>query len=595
MRFLQFLLVSFLIILVQYKVFAQDSQKKWPTIGISVLIRNKEHSLPYFFSCLENLDYPKDRMYIWVHSDYNEDKSTDVTKCWVKLNKAYYHDILVKYNDTMEPKYKGETSPSQWTQERFKNVMRLRENALNVAREKWADFHFMLDADVYLTNPLILKHLVIKDYTVVSPMLRSDGIYSNFWAAMSERRYYKNSAEYKAIVEKEKTGCFSVPMVHSAVLVNMNHHKTDQFTYDGIKLGEQKGPMDDIVIFALSVMGQDVSMMLCNEEHAGYVQVPLNAGEDLGKDVEHLINVKLLALSEENEIPLNDYLKPLVKYPPLSKFGLDEIYMINLKRRDERRVYMQKCFKEIGLSVKHFEAVDGMTLSLRELPYNVKLMPGYEDPFHKRPMKLGEIGCFLSHYLIWEEIVKKNYKTVMILEDDVYFRPYFRHNLQRLLDEVTGKDWDLLYIGRKILTENEEMRVSPLTVVPSYSYWTIGYILTGDGARKLLDAKPLDKMLPVDEFLPIMFDKHPNDTWRKAFPVRNLKVLSASPLLIEPVRYVNQPGYVSDTEASPILDVFPDEVTNTKKELPRFESEPLVLTTETENSNGNRRRFDVDL
>ena len=34
-------------------------------------------------------------------------------------------------------------------------------------------------------------------------------------------------------------------------------------------------------------------------------------------------------------------------------------------------------------------------------------------------------------------------------------------------------------------------------------------MLSGRGARKLLAAEPLKNLLPVDEFLPIMFDKHP--------------------------------------------------------------------------------------
>lgn len=46
-------------------------------------------------------------------------------------------------------------------------------------------------------------------------------------------------------------------------------------------------------------------------------------------------------------------------------------------------------------------------------------------------------------------------------------------------------------------------------VVADYSYWTLGYMISLQGAKKLLAAEPLKRMLPVDEFLPIMFDKHP--------------------------------------------------------------------------------------
>lgn len=50
---------------------------------------------------------------------------------------------------------------------------------------------------------------------------------------------------------------------------------------------------------------------------------------------------------------------------------------------------------------------------------------------------------------------------------------------------------------------------SDCLVHPDYTYWTIGYILNRSGAEKLVNAKPLSNLLPVDEFLPIMFDKHP--------------------------------------------------------------------------------------
>ena len=67
------------------------------------------------------------------------------------------------------------------------------------------------------------------------------------------------------------------------------------------------------------------------------------------------------------------------------------------------------------------------------------------------------------------------------------------------------------YLGRKRLQESEEPWVpgSRYLVRAGYSYWTLGYLLSQSGARKLLAAKPLDNLVPVDEYLPILFDKHP--------------------------------------------------------------------------------------
>lgn len=70
------------------------------------------------------------------------------------------------------------------------------------------------------------------------------------------------------------------------------------------------------------------------------------------------------------------------------------------------------------------------------------------------------------------------------------------------------------------------------------------------GAEKLLAAKPLEKLLPVDEFLPIMFNKHPNRTWSAAFPKRDVLAFSAAPLLLYPTHYTGEVGYISDTEDS---------------------------------------------
>ncbi len=59
-----------------------------------------------------------------------------------------------------------------------------------------------------------------------------------------------------------------------------------------------------------------------------------------------------------------------------------------------------------------------------------------------------------------------------------------------------------------------------------YSYWTLSYVLSQRGAVKLLMGEPLERLVPVDEYLPIMFNRHPEKRWAEAFPNRNLKVCS---------------------------------------------------------------------
>ena len=67
------------------------------------------------------------------------------------------------------------------------------------------------------------------------------------------------------------------------------------------------------------------------------------------------------------------------------------------------------------------------------------------------------------------------------------------------------------YVGRKRLHPEDEELVEGLTGLsyPHYSYWTLGYLLSQSGARKLIGSEPLGKILPVDELFPILYNRHP--------------------------------------------------------------------------------------
>lgn len=54
------------------------------------------------------------------------------------------------------------------------------------------------------------------------------------------------------ILERERVGTFSVIMVHSATLVNLNHADSRKLTFDPARLEGYSGPQDDIITFAYS-------------------------------------------------------------------------------------------------------------------------------------------------------------------------------------------------------------------------------------------------------------------------------------------------------------------------------------------------------
>ncbi|XP_058831195.1 glycosyltransferase 25 family member isoform X2 [Topomyia yanbarensis] len=417
-----------------------------------------------------------------------------------------------------------------------------------------------LDADAFITEPQTLSNLVSLSLPIVAPMLLSDGLYSNFWCGMTADYYYQRTDEYKEILNYDKTGQFSVPMVHSAVMVNINVLQSLNLTFDPNRLppGRYDGPLDDIIVFAISAKYSGITMYISNAKVYGYLLVPLEQGEIIEKDLEQLTNIKLFIINEYGALNLKEDMKHFVTSIPKDKLDLAHIYMINLERRSERRKKMINNFDQLGLEIEYFPAVDGKKLNdddLREI--GVKFLPGYADPYHQRPMTMGEIGCFLSHYYIWEKIVELKQNEVLILEDDIRFEPYFRRRVYNLLAEARRiGGWDLIYFGRKRLQEEDEKWVdgSSTMVKAGYSYWTLGYLISLQGAKKLLEERPLEKLLPVDEYLPIMFDNHPNDSWVSNFQNRNLVAWSAAPLLLYPTHYTGDDGYISDTEDSVRID-----------------------------------------
>lgn len=120
-----------------------------------------------------------------------------------------------------------------------------------------------------LTNPNTLTDIISKDHPIAAPMLKSDSLYSNFWSGMTSEYYYLRTEDYKPILNKERTGCFVVPMVHSCVLIDLRIKNSDLLTYNPEKLIDYDGPHDDIITFALSANHSDLPMYICNENKYG--------------------------------------------------------------------------------------------------------------------------------------------------------------------------------------------------------------------------------------------------------------------------------------------------------------------------------------
>ncbi|XP_031592411.1 procollagen galactosyltransferase 1 isoform X1 [Oreochromis aureus] len=527
-----------------------------PRVLLALICRNSEHSLPYFLGTIERLNYPKDRMALWVATDHNEDNTTAILRDWlVKVQKLYHY---VEWRPKEEPRsYEDEEGPKDWIDPRYEHVMKLRQAALESAREMWADYFMLADCDNLLTNSNVLRGLMKQNKTIIAPMLESRAAYSNFWCGMTSQGYYKRTPAYIPVRKQIRKGCFAVPMVHSTFLIDLRKEASRQLAFHPPH-PEYSWAFDDIIVFAYSARMAEVQMFVCNKETYGYFPVPLRSHNTLQDEVDSFLHTVLEVNVRNAPVMPSKYISVPRKQP--DKMGFDEVFMINLQRRTDRRERMLRALHEQEIACKVVNAVDGKAMNVSEIhALGIHMLPGYSDPYHGRPLTKGELGCFLSHYNIWKEIVERSLDTSLVIEDDLRFEVFFKRRLMNLMSEVEreGLDWDLIYIGRKRMQVAHPEKAVPNIhnlVEADYSYWTLGYMISLQGAQKLLKAEPLKRILPVDEFLPIMYNKHPVSDYMEQFETRDLLAFSAEPLLVYPTHYTGDPGYISDTETSTVWD-----------------------------------------
>lgn len=124
----------------------------------------------------------------------------------------------------------------------------------------------------------------------------------------------------------------------------------------------------------------------------------------------------------------------------------DKIFVITLERAKERQDQVKK--QLAGLSFEFFYGTDKLQLDWDQ----VNQHHVYDDKTarklnrHGKGMILGHIACALSHRRLYEHVLEKNYKRLLIFEDDVV--PLFEnlHLMPAAINELPP-DWEMLYLG----------------------------------------------------------------------------------------------------------------------------------------------------
>lgn len=122
----------------------------------------------------------------------------------------------------------------------------------------------------------------------------------------------------------------------------------------------------------------------------------------------------------------------------------DNIFVINLERRKDRREKIKYKLSMFGINFEFFTAIDGQLL---EYFVNLNILARRTS---------GYIGCLLSHLHVIKTALERGYKRILILEDDIVIHRHINQEFDKIMNEMDweGKsNWDLLYLGGAHFTD----------------------------------------------------------------------------------------------------------------------------------------------
>lgn len=150
--------------------------------------------------------------------------------------------------------------------------------------------------------------------------------------------------------------------------------------------------------------------------------------------------------------------------------GACKTYIINLERRPDRLLSAMKQLDKTHIDYRIFPAIDGKTLGITGIEIN--------NP--------GLIGCYLSHFFIFQEAVMNNYKRIAIFEDDIIIHDNFTEKMTNIMREIPSK-WEILYMGYYERNPGYKTKINEDIVIQRDIWGTHAFMVQNDGIRKIWD------------------------------------------------------------------------------------------------------------
>lgn len=167
-----------------------------------------------------------------------------------------------------------------------------------------------------------------------------------------------------------------------------------------------------------------------------------------------------------------------------------KVFVINLPERSERlNGFNQSYSLHTPYEIK--KGINGNLLNIEHLKEIGVLGTDLDNDIPS----MGSIGCYLSHYEIWKQIVYEDINIAIVFEDDTIFEEKITENdiTSRILE--LPENWDIYIIGRPhTRLETEKVNGSRDIVRVTTFYGSHAYVINKRGADKCINNQ---KVFPI--------------------------------------------------------------------------------------------------
>jgi glycosyl transferase family 25 len=175
------------------------------------------------------------------------------------------------------------------------------------------------------------------------------------------------------------------------------------------------------------------------------------------------------------------------------------IHVINLATSNERRDRISARLNALKIPFEIFPAVDGRT---QPHPLFARYNDKKRQRYRRKRLAGGELGCFASHYLLWQKCVELN-QPIVVMEDDV--------NVSGQMTEAVTEAEKLIGSLRYIRLAGTSLHRRPYKVIDKAGNFelidhirgpsgTLCYVISPSAAKDLI-AHADEWFLAVDDYM----------------------------------------------------------------------------------------------